>query len=124
MLESYGKSYALEYSMIFENFEKKKLKISKYFEENKNTAKTAFERVLVILEEAKLKFDFSRLLAGFEIRAEQVYKSGSAGVKDWSFPAEKDISWSNPLVAITNYSKWEFNFVFKNGQTSDATMSG
>lgn len=43
---------------------------------------------------------------------------------DWRFPAEKDLSWNNPLTAISKKENYEFNFIFKNGQTSDAPMSG
>ena len=43
---------------MIEKVETKKKMIKDHFEANKDTVKLAFERVLVILEEAKLKFDF------------------------------------------------------------------
>ena len=88
--------------------------------------KIAFSSILETIEQAKLKFDFSTSLQSppDEIRDIQVYKSNSAGVKGWSFPPDDKMEWDNPLSAIIKPSlNNEFNFVFKNGQTSDAPMS-
>ena len=124
MLEQFGNVLAFEYKKIFESVETKKKKIRDHYEANKDTAKQTFERILVILEEAKQKFDFSNAVAQYEIRTEIVYLSASGGAKDWSFPLQKDISWHNPLTAITKSSDYQFNFIFKNGLSSDAPMSG
>ena len=60
--------------------EAKKIKIKDHLEANKDTVKLAFESVLVILEEAKLKFDFSSAIAAqYELVDRTVYLSNSAG---------------------------------------------
>ena len=59
-----------------------------------------------------------------EIRKEVVYLSNSAGVAAWSYPAASKIDWGNHLTGIIDNGNYEFNFVFKNGDTSDAPMSG
>ena len=87
--------------------------------------KIAFSSILETIEQAKLKFDFSALFQTQPdvLRDVQIYKSDSAGVKDWSFPAENQMKWENPLTAIASNGS-EFNFVFKDEKTSDAPMSG
>ena len=45
--------------------------------------------------------------------------SDSGGKKDWVLPSEQLMKWDNPLTAITKHANYEFNFVFKNGNTSD-----
>ncbi len=74
-----------------------------------------------ILEQACSKFDFSSLLKDYEEREVLVYKSDSAGVLDWAYPAKEDLSWDNPLTTITCYGSesCQFNFVLKNGQKSN-----
>ncbi len=53
-----------------------------------------------------------------------VYKSQSAGVSDWSYPPENEMSWHNPLTGIEcHFNNDQFNFVFKDGKTSNAPMS-
>jgi hypothetical protein len=54
---------------------------------------------LEILEDAGQKFDFSSALKD-EFIERTVYFSDSVGVKNWRYPPEKDISWSNSLTAI------------------------
>ena len=83
----------------------------------------AYERIFEILEEAGKKFDFSVSVDNFEIRNHQVYLSNSPGLQDWKYPAKKELTWDNPLTAISNCGDCEFNFVFKNGKTSDAPMT-
>jgi hypothetical protein len=82
-----------------------------------------FDRVLEILEQACSKFDFSSLLKDYEFEEREVivYKSDSAGVLDWAYPAKEDLAWDNLLTAITCYGSdsSQFNFVFKNGQKSN-----
>ncbi len=92
-----------------------------HFKENKDIKRVTFDRVLAILEQACSKFDFSSSLNNYEIREEQIYKSDSAGVMDWEFPAKIDLAWDNPLTAITCYGldSSQFNFVFKNGKRSN-----
>ena len=34
------------------------------------------------------------------------------------------MKWDNPLTEINNHAYFEFNFVFKNGQTSEMPMKG
>ena len=58
------------------------------------------------------------------LRSIEVYKSDSAGVKNWVFPSDHDMKWSDSLTAISTNGNYEFNFVFKNGKTSNAPMSG
>lgn len=124
MIDSYGNVLAFEYAKLFQAIEKKKSKIRDHFKANKDTAKETFDRIMIILEEATKRFDFSLAInqVEFEIREEVVYKSDSAGVKDWSFPAQELMSWHNPLSAIVRQNSHEFNFVFKNGLTSDAPI--
>jgi hypothetical protein len=43
---------------MIEKVETKKKKIKDHFEANKDTVKLTLERILVILEEARQKFDF------------------------------------------------------------------
>jgi len=38
--------------------------------------------------------------AVYKLVKERVYQSKNAGVKDWCFPAEKDLSYDNPLTGI------------------------
>ncbi len=124
MIEQFGKVLEFGYSRMIETVELKKKKIMDHLEANKDTVKLAFERVLVILEEARQKFDFSSAIAAqYELVDRAVYISNSAGVKDWSFPPDNQMRGMNPLTAITN-TGYEFNFVFKDGKTSDAPMSG
>ncbi len=62
-------------------------------------------------------------LAQFEISDRVVFiSSESAGVEDWVYPKANEMSWHNPLTGIVSYNNTEFNFVFKNGKTSDAPM--
>ena len=59
------------------------------------------------------------------IRKEITYKSTSAGVVDWKYPEDKDLNWENHFTGIiTNAKGYEFNFVFKDGTTSNAPISG
>lgn len=103
--------------------ETKKKKIIDHHKANQDTLKLTFERILVILEEARQKFDFSSALsAQFELVDRAVHLSSSHGARAWSFPPDNKMSWENPLVAITTFNSYEFNFVFKDGQTSDAPM--
>ncbi len=110
-----------EYGKMFEVFETKKAKLAAHFKENKDNLSVTFDRVLEMIEKACSRFDFSQSLDNYEIREEQIYKSDSAGVMDWEFPAKKDLSWENPLTAITCYGldSSQFNFVFKNGKRSN-----
>ena len=105
--------------------ELKKEKIKDHLEENEDTVKLTFESILDTLEEARQKFDFSSAMAAqYELVDRTVYMSTSAGVKNWSFPSDYQMKCGdNPLIAITKYSDYEFNFVFKNGKTSDAPIS-
>jgi hypothetical protein len=80
---------------------------------------------LKILEDTKVKYDLSLALvhADIEISEKFVWKSSySAGVSDWSFPPENEMSWDNHLTGIESFGE-EFNFVFKNGKTSNAPIS-
>ena len=52
-----------------------------------------------------------------------VNDSGSVSVINWSFPSDSEISWDNPLTAIEFNGVVKFNFVFRNGDMSDAAMS-
>ncbi len=127
MLEQFGKVLEFGYLKMIDTVELKNKKIKDHLEANKDTVKLTFERILVILEEAKQKFDFSSViatLAQYELVDRSVYISDSAGVKDWSFPPDNQMRGYNQLTAITKTSDSEFNFVFKDGKTSDAPMSG
>jgi hypothetical protein len=87
--------------------------------------KIAFSSIFDTIQEARQKFDFTTALLPTkdELRDILVYKSGSAGAKDWSFPEDQKMNWDNPLTAITKYNDYEFNFIFKEGQTSDAPFT-
>jgi hypothetical protein len=119
MFEEFKYFSRAEYSKMSEFFDTKKAKIEAHFKENKDILRVTFERVVEILEQASSKFDFSSLLKDTELREVQIYKSNSAGVMDWEFPAKEDLAWDNPLTAIVGSTEsCEFNFVFKNGQKS------
>ena len=99
MLENFGKVYQFGYEKIIDDLESKKMQIKFHFEANKDAANQAFERVFVILKEAKLKFDFSYVFAPkYELIDRTVYLSNSSGVKAWSFPPDKQMNWDNPLT--------------------------
>jgi hypothetical protein len=67
----------------------KKKKIKDHLEGNKDTVKLAFERISVILEEEKQKFDFSSAVAAqYELVDRLVYLSDSLGEEAWSFPPD------------------------------------
>ena len=75
---------------MIEKVETKKKKIKDHFETNKDTVKLTLERILVILEEARQKLDFSSAIAAqYELFDMTVYISASAGVKDWNFPPDQ-----------------------------------
>ena len=63
MVEQFGKVLAFQYQKILVSLETKQEKIKDHLEGNKNTAASAFERILEILDEAIEKFDFSLALA-------------------------------------------------------------
>ena len=124
MIEQFGKVLEFGYLRMIDTVELKKKKIMDHLGANKDTVKLAFERILVILEEARQKFDFSSAIAAqYELVDINVYNSKSAGVKDWSFPPDNQMRGENPLTAITK-NGCEFNFMFKDGKNSDAPMSG
>ena len=112
---------------VCEGVEIKKLNIQDHFEKNEDSVKVTFSDILARITEAKLKFDFSEALKQThydEIRDLKIYNSNSPGVKDWSYPSDSKMSWDNPLTAIIRHTSYhEFNFVFKNGETSDAPIS-
>jgi hypothetical protein len=87
--------------------------------------KLSLPSILAILEETKPKFDFWVALEKTEdkIRHLIVNESGSVGVRNWSFPSDSQITWDNPLTAIEFNGKEKFNFVFRNGDMSDAAVS-
>jgi hypothetical protein len=119
MMEEFKYMSAEEYSKMFKVFETKKAKLKAHFKENKDVKKVTLDRVLEMIEKACSRFDFSASLDNYVIREEQIYKSDSAVVMDWEFPAKKDLSWDNPLKAIVNGTdSCQFNFVFRNGQKS------
>ncbi len=113
-----------EYNQMFKVFDTKKAKLEAHFEANKDIISATFDLVFEILEKACSRFDFSSSLNNYELREEQIYKSDSAGVMDWEFPAKKDLSWDNPLTAIVNgKDSYQFNFVFQNGQKSNVATN-
>ncbi len=123
MMDEFEGLVEFEYQRIISVFERKKKKILDHLDQNKDTQKLAFDRILEILENSSLTFDFSLALQ------EQFYQlpvtaQQSVGVKDWSYPAERELQWSNSLTGIAKCGKYEFNFLFKDGKTSDAPMSG
>ena len=58
MIEQFGKVLEFGYLRMIDTVELKKKKIMDHLGANKDTVKLAFERILVILEEARQKFDF------------------------------------------------------------------
>ena len=76
------------------------------------------------MEKRKAIFDFSKCLNIVDIRKEVVYLSSSGGVAAWSYPVTDKLDWSNHLTGIIDNGNYEFNFVFKNGDAGNATMSG
>ena len=81
----------------------KKLLLTNHFEENKDKTSELAEFIKNLLEERKVKFDFSAALSLTPpptFRKEVIYKSDSAGVADWKYPAEKDLDWNNHLTGI------------------------
>jgi hypothetical protein len=112
---------------VCEGVEIKKLNIQDHFEKNEDSVKVTFSDILARITEAKLKFDFSEALKQTKyekIRELKIYDSDSAGIKDWNYPSDSRMNWNNPLTAIIKHNSYnEFNFVFKNGETSDAPMS-
>ncbi len=105
MLEQFGKVLEFQYKKIISDVEIKKKKIKDHQLANKDTVKLAFDRILEILDEAKQRFDFSFVIAAqYELVDRIVYLSNSAGVKNWSFPANDQMKWDNPLTAIIKHN--------------------
>lgn len=102
----------------------KQLKIKKHFEARKDTTKKVFDKFLKQLEPARCIFDFSSALnSTLFVRKEQVYKSRHKGESDWSYPKKETYNFNNYLVGIVKNDQ-QFNFVFKNGDKSNAPMNG
>ena len=127
IVQQYGNVLSKDLAKVCKSVELKKSSIQDHFEKNKDSVKVTFSDILARITEAKLKFDFSEALKHTrcdKIRDFKIYNSDSAGVKDWSYPSDSKMSWDNPLTAIIKHtSNSEFNFVFKNGETSDVPMS-
>ncbi len=122
-MEDFGKLPEHEYSRMFEVFEKRKKKNQDHFESTKNILTVAFDKILTILEQTEDSFDFSMSLK-HEIKQKLVYNSNTQAVTKWSYPKrQSQINWENYLVGIKNSGYSEFNFIFKDGSTSDAVMS-
>ena len=87
----------------------KKFNLTNHFEENKDKTSELAEIIKNLLEERKIKFDFSAALSltpPTTFRKEVIFKSNSAGVADWKYPAEKDLDWNNHLTGIINLPNW------------------
>jgi hypothetical protein len=84
---------------------------------------TAYDRISEVLEKTEDKFNFSLILER-DIKETLVYNSNSESAKKWSYPKRLgQVKWENHLVGINKGDGSEFNFVFKDGDTSDAPMS-
>jgi len=83
---------------MIDNIDARSSEIKKTFDDNKDLKKVVLERVIKVLNEARVKFDISKVLksaAKHDIKEYDTYKSDELGVRDIVLPANAAYSFDN-----------------------------